>query len=647
MASISTRAPIGDTARSEPSSARRAGWSYLLLALVALASACAPSPDGDPGATPLALHHAEPSEVLVGSRIRVSGTGLLPPELGALEASLVGTAAGVPVAAIFEVTRLDAHTVEIALDERIAAWHGGGDVTFDGALIVRQRAGPHLEEARLPLTLLVRAALTPDLDHLGDGGALYPGDRVPVAGDGLLHPGEGATYVRFDGVMASEHASRSALVAGHMALVSPSTLGSRREGTFALMPEVLGLTPGRFSGQVRLVNVHPDGLVLEGAPRGVESLDLARPGITEVTPTRGSRGQRFYVRGRGFLAPDGLLDASTILVLDGVFTPRRGPPVDHRGPNAKLLYPEGQDRNVELGVVFRVTVHDDRTLSGLGARAGRFEGHLIPLVAAGSDQVLGAPFPVSFEILNPHQVVQLRYLPGFYEALERFGLLAEEHAVRARVLEVVTRDYAGLNISFTEDDPEDFAEFSIVEIVGADPNGAGLFGLDNTAGKDVGNLRFDDVIGGFNPDTRARNYAAYGGIFVTELLQFSPSLSDIHLASPRFDDIFAAVVPELGGLPALHGESDGGTPRGEAIAFAGRVLGNLVGHTITHEVGHTLGLAALPDRVHNVGDNPGWIMDAGPFRPFAERAEIDGEGPSFFSPFNRAYLEDVLPLDPP
>ena len=67
-------------------------------------------------------------------------------------------------------------------------------------------------------------------------------------------------------------------------------------------------------------------------------------------------------------------------------------------------------------------------------------------------------------------------------------------------------------------------EYGIVDC-GEDPNGSGLFGLDNTAGKDVGNERFDDVIGGFNADTRAQGYAAYGGIRVGAL-NLSPTLSD-------------------------------------------------------------------------------------------------------------------------
>ena len=143
---------------------------------------------------------------------------------------------------------------------------------------------------------------------------------------------------------------------------------------------------------------------------------------------------------------------------------------------------------------------------------------------------------------------------------------------------------------------------------------------------------------------RAQNFAAYGGIFASELLNLSARLGASELASPRFDDVFREVLPELGGKPAKVGESRRFDERGAAIVSAVRVLGNLLGSTITHEVAHSLGLTALDGRYHNEGDTPNWIMDAGQFRPFEERAEIDGFGPAVFEPYNREYLLGILPL---
>ncbi|MCC6624725.1 MAG: hypothetical protein IT385_25975 [Deltaproteobacteria bacterium] len=76
-----------------------------------------------------------------------------------------------------------------------------------------------------------------------------------------------------------------------------------------------------------------------------------------------------------------------------------------------------------------------------------------------------------------------------------------------------------------------------------------------------------------------------------------------------------------------------------------RVYGNLVGSTISHEVGHSLGLANVEGQFHNIGDNPGWIMDAGNYRPFEERAELDGQGPSFFEEGSLTYLRSILPVE--
>ena len=62
-------------------------------------------------------------------------------------------------------------------------------------------------------------------------------------------------------------------------------------------------------------------------------------------------------------------------------------------------------------------------------------------------------------------------------------------------------------------------------------------------------------------------------------------------------------------------------------------------------MGHSLGLANLDGQFHNIGDNPGWLMDSGSNRPFEERAELDGQGPSFFEEASLTYLKTILPLE--
>ena len=154
-------------------------------------------------------------------------------------------------------------------------------------------------------------------------------------------------------------------------------------------------------------------------------------------------------------------------------------------------------------------------------------------------------------------------------------------------------------------------------------------------------------MGGKNAETEEQGYYAYGGVFLNSFLMFSPTISQgkTSLASSRFEDIFAAFMPELGGVAIAGGEYPGGG-RDALIQEAIRVLGNLVGGTVAHEVGHTLGLAMVPghpEEFHNLGDNPGWLMDAGNYRPFEERSDLDGMGPEIFSPYNHDYMMKILP----
>jgi hypothetical protein len=78
------------------------------------------------------------------------------------------------------------------------------------------------------------------------------------------------------------------------------------------------------------------------------------------------------------------------------------------------------------------------------------------------------------------------------------------------------------------------------------------------------------------------------------------------------------------------------------------VLGNLVGSTVAHEVGHSLGLAnPYQDGFHNAGDALNRLMDAGEARPFAERAQLMGQGPAAFCDAEYAYLRRILPSSEP
>jgi len=240
--------------------------------------------------------------------------------------------------------------------------------------------------------------------------------------------------------------------------------------------------------------------------------------------------------------------------------------------------------------------------------------------------------------------VYLKYLPGFTDALRDFGLRNVEHLIRDRILTVCNRDYEGISLEFVVMRPTDYVEYAVIEVGGKDPNGRDLIGLDNTMGKDIGNLYFDDVVGGWNADSAEGGNSAFGGVFVSSYLGFSERVPDpMPLASPLFDEIFGPFMPDFGGDPVEATEYPGGA-RDQAVERAILALGNMVGNTASHEIGHTLGLAAGPaDVFHNVVPGDNQIMDAGIYRDFEERAELNGKGPAVWTMENRSYLEYILP----
>lgn len=633
-----------------PRSPLTRGALCLLLAgaLPLLATACGPPQEGEAGTIlpTLAVDEVGPAPVVPGTELYLRGEGFLPPEVaelsvrfdGLVEGGAVDITVGAP-----QVVRIDDQTLRVAVTDALADALIQPAGRFAGDIIVTRTASGGSEDARLGVDLEVDEALTPALDDFAPR-ELYPGDVLTLEGANFLHPSEGFSLVRFDGVFTVSSPPTERVIQGLVIPAIPSAPDTRDVLELVLTPDIFGIRPGRFDGSVSVLNQASSGTETESNALDLDGVSLRRPVLEEVTPTAASRGQRIRFIGRGLLAPDELLQASSLLVLEGTFDPLRGPTLVFEGASALALFPESNVGNTELSVVLRVDRTVDGELEGLGRDAGVFAGTVTPVLLAGPDTVLGTPLVTTFTVKLATQVVFVKLLPAFDEALTRFGLLAEREGVIARMLEVNARDYEGINVTFAMKPPEDFVEYAVVELGGADPNGTGLFGLDNTAGKDIGNVRFDDVIGGFNAETRARGYAAYGGIFVSEFMNFSPSLSDSELASPRFDEIFGPFSPELGGTPAEEGELAAGGARADAIDLAVTTLGNLVGSTVTHEVGHSLGLTAIDGQFHNQGDNPGWIMDAGVFRPFEERAELDGQGPGEFSPFNREYLEFILPV---
>jgi hypothetical protein len=225
--------------------------------------------------------------------------------------------------------------------------------------------------------------------------------------------------------------------------------------------------------------------------------------------------------------------------------------------------------------------------------------------------------------------------------------------------------YKGVNIEFRTTPPTDFALFSNVDLVGVDPNNMGLFGYDNSPGKDDGNLRLYDQLGGVNAVTQQDGYPGYGGVFVRSLMGFSKHpgkfAQSVPGADDNFDKLFDPFRPDQGGAPITSSDLAGGdiqalgdgsscpaTDRKSRIECAIFVMGNLIGGTLAHEIGHSLGLAnPYADGFHDAGDQPNRLMDAGGDRPFLERAVLQGQGPAVFCDDEYTYLRQVLPSTEP
>jgi len=291
---------------------------------------------------------------------------------------------------------------------------------------------------------------------------------------------------------------------------------------------------------------------------------------------------------------------------------------------------------------------------------GHFSGMLTPIVSYGTDTVRGVSSAAAFDLAPVRQVVYLHYETSYVEELRDFGLRAVDKQIRDRILAVCQEAYKGVNMDFRTEPPTDFALFENVELVGVDPNNMGLFGYDNSPGKDNGNLRLYDQLGGVNATTQMDGYPGFGGVFVRSLMGFSKHPGNFAASVPGaddgFDKIFDPFRPDQNGqaitsvdlagvaLPPAGPDACPASDRAGQISCAIYVMGNLIGGTLAHEIGHSLGLAnPYADGFHDNGDQPNRLMDAGGDRSFNERAILGGEGPGVFCTDEYDYLRQILP----
>jgi hypothetical protein len=590
--------------------------------------------------TALSITAVSPSDILPGTEVTIHAEGVLALGVADYRYRLQD-----PDGAILDegpVARIDEDSLSFVPSRNFVDAMLGQDRRVALFLTRRILADDSASEAAIGLLWDVATNLDPALQTT-EAMNVHLFDPIPFLGSGFLQAGEGMTvailngdysYQTLPGIRSLHH------------LAVPLDVINRGEAHMALTVDLFGIRPGRFEGTVMIEN-HSDAGVRAGASAPL-LITVERSLIDAVEPEVVRRGQVMHVRGAGFVPTDYALEATTLVALEGAFHPTRGEEQDFTGAARLMLVPDDFPAPGEMTWVLRVEQDAYGEMSGIGSVPGVFIGQAFPILVDGLDWVEGDAAEIRLEVARQLQVVLIKYLPGFRESLADFGLADAESQVRAAILRRCNDDYAGINISFVETRPQDLVDYSVIEVGGLDPNRAGLLGLDNTEGKDVGNLRFNDVIGGINAGTEEAGYHAYGGVFLDSFLHFSPSFpgkDPSDLASQWFDDIFSPFAPELGGEPATEAEIEGQGDRVATLDEAVRVLGNLVGNTVTHEIGHSLGLADIDGHYHNLGDNPSWLMDGGAYRSFEERSGLGPNGPEIFSPHNRAYLERVLPVD--
>lgn len=630
------------------------------MPIIALAAACSDTagrPE-DPGLTGLRVFSAQPDVLLPGSVLVVEGESFVdrPWGLSTLriraERSGDGGEASLDLSPV--VSYVDARTLELPVDDDLFAALGGEGSSVDGTVRVEVRStvdGQLYETSGIDVAWALRSELAPRIDSLPTSAVIFPNEPLAIVGSGLLLRGEGETTAVVDGCFTAEDGESCVAIEPVEVPVTTADPFDREHGTLAFAPEVAGIEPGRFEGTIALRNRHASGAVAD-SPAVPVVYDMQRPIVYGASTTEASAGQYVTIDGGGFVGGEG----TTFLDFAGTFT---SDATGERIDMDELLLPEFVD-----GHTARYVVSDS---DAIGQRidvrydAGTLEGTVTPRIVWGDSEVTGDPSPFAFRLRPVRQIVHVVFTPAYVESLRAFGLRAVDAHVRARVLEVIRRDYATIGIELRETEPEDFAQYALVEVSGRDPNGLDLLGYDNTPGKDTENMRLYDRIGGVNAQTQQDGYPGYGGVFIESLFGYSEHPGDLAMPlepDPRFDEIFDPFRPDSGGKPVTAsdlgeelvrlgaGDECPATERALQISCAIWVLGSTVGSTVSHEVGHSLGLAdPYGLEFHNSGDADNRLMDAD--RPFTERAELDGHGPSVFCDEEYTYLRAILPTDEP
>lgn len=611
------------------------------IALAALLTACT-APTGHAPiapAPPLRLDVQAPAEAFPGARFDVAGDGFLWGSAGETVVWFDGTLDGRPIAFPWPPLEVGPRRIRLGLTPAVLEVLPLPAGRLMGRLRVELHPADQPGARRrgaAALDLVLRATPKPTLTAV-DPGPIAPGEGLIVSGADLVDGDEGRMMLELAGRFVPNDPSRPVrpLPAVRRPLVERR---GRTQGVFASPADAFGLTPGEFEGRARLVLEGPSSAVTPWLDH--VSITTVDPELPPPPPSTLRRGTSIRLETRGALPLDAAAQTSTLVHLVGEHRTLDGA----RTPVDAWWVPEDIDpgRSFRLALRTRIAAETGASPALVGPPwwPGTFTGMLSVTLRVGREAVTSLAVPFSLTLAPEAQAVFIDVRPGFADGLARFGLEAAAPAIIDRVLAVCARDFSGLRVSCSASPPGDALEFVTVELGGQDPNGRNLFGLETSPRKDVDNRRLDERIGGRDPETEA-----FGGVFVSSFLALSPGAPDPSpLAGPAFDIVFAPFSPEISpdAVPFDPAVDGPGTNRATLADEAVRVLGSLIGSTVTHELGHALGLSAATDGVHNPGDWPGDLMDAGEYRPLAERAEFGGHPPARFTGPNARALERIL-----
>ena len=431
--------------------------------------------------------------------------------------------------------------------------------------------------------------------------------------------------------------------------VWPAERFARDRGLMRLTTSLGGGASGAFSGNLELSATDAAGR-MQTVDAGALTLSVRPVELFALSTPAASLEERVSILGAGFLGAPDRSGETTLLRVEGTFASEGGAALPF-GPVE--IVPRFVSGSEVVWTLNAVELDGALVSEAFGAAWGRLEGLATPITIVGTTEYPGAATPFAFDQTPTKQVVYMRFLPSFYTSLPRLGLGAAAGQVEELVAERVRGIYADYNVEVRLEEPTDYSPngYARVDVGGTDPNGIGLFGYDNTPGKDVGNVRLFDGVGGTNAETQADGYPGYGGVFVESYLYWSshPELPGLAPTGapppdPLFDEIFDPVRAQSASLEEVRGEGDPG--RAAQVRRALHAFADLVGETVAHELGHSLGLAdpyGSATSFHNRLDGEGCLMDSGSARPLAERIREPGSTPTHFCGDAPDYLTLILP----